>query len=357
MRRLLRYFVLLAFLAVANAAFAQGTGSLSGKVMDPNGLAVEGLDLQNLAVSIKDASGKTYSAPVTRGGDYSITLPAGAYDLYVPVFGAMYLAFDEKGVAIAAGANVKLDIKLPWGMNLGTIGDDPIMLSNDLRAKSKFVDGPTPRTADGKPDFTGVWYDIPGTPRPGPKMKPWALEIEAQMKKILANNLGGADIQRPQAFCLPLHATPTATPFPYRFVQTPTLMVQLTEFLAEGWRQIFMDGRPHPPADEWNPSWYGHSIGRWEGDTLVVDTVGFNESTPGYGVHTEKLHVVERITRPSVGKLHIQITADDPEAWTEPLSFSFDAGLVTGEEILEFMCQENNKDALHFGGLGWRARP
>jgi hypothetical protein len=88
----------------------------------------------------------------------------------------------------------------------------------------------------------------------------------------------------------------------------------------------------------------------------VVDTVGFNENATGYGVHSEKLHVVERITRPTVGKIHVDITADDAEAWTGPFHFVAEAGLVTGEDIQETICTENNAN-IHFDGPGWRARP
>ncbi len=90
-------------------------------------------------------------------------------------------------------------------------------------------------------------------------------------------------------------------------------------------------------------------MGHWEGDTLVVDSVGFNDITPGYGIHTEALHVVERITRPSVGRLVDDITATDPKAWTGPYHGHIEDGLVTGEEIQEWICTENN-ESYHFGG-------
>jgi hypothetical protein len=106
--------------------------------------------------------------------------------------------------------------------------------------------------------------------------------------------------------------------------------------------------------NEWNPARYGHSIGRWEQDTLVIDSVGFNEITPGYSIHSEQLHVVERITRPAKDKLVIEITAEDPEAWTAPYHALIEAGLVTGDEIHEWVCAENNRSD-HFGNL-WRGR-
>src|SRR4029077_20079314 len=96
-----------------------------------------------------------------------------------------------------------------------------------------------------------------------------------------------------------------------KVVQTPSLIVQMSEFDTPGYRQIFLDGRPHPNPKQWNPSWAGHSTGKWEGDTLVVDTVGFNELAGGVSIHTEKLHIIERIQRPDLGHLHVDTTVED----------------------------------------------
>jgi hypothetical protein len=171
------------------------------------------------------------------------------------------------------------------------------------------------------------------------------------------NEVRGPDAQNPGAYCLPQFAVLTMTIFPYKFVQADTAIMQMVEFMTPGWRQIFMDGRPHPKPEDWNPAWHGHSVGRWEGDTLVIDTVGFNEVTPGFGIHTEKLHVVERIRRPSMNRLEIEITAEDPDAWTGPWTTTRSGALAPDHEILEFVCPENNKDAITFGGLGWKGRP
>jgi hypothetical protein len=148
-----------------------------------------------------------------------------------------------------------------------------------------------------------------------------------------------------------------ASAFPFKFIESPTVIVQMSEFMTPGWRQIFMDGRPHPTADEWNPAWHGHSIGRWDGDTLVIDTVGYNEITPGFGVHSEKLHTIERIRRVDMTHLEIEITAEDPDAWTAPWTTTWKAELAPDHELLEFVCPENNKDMQNFGGLGWKGRP
>jgi hypothetical protein len=161
--------------------------------------------------------------------------------------------------------------------------------------------------------------------------------------------------QNAAAYCLPQTAVPTMLSYPQKFVQGRTTIIQLVDFFTPGYRQIFIDGRGHPA--DWNPSWLGHSVGTWEGDTLVVETVGFNEITPGFGIHSEKLRVVERFQRPDLGRLRVDIVAEDPEAWTGPLRSVAEAVLTPDEEVLEWVCAENNKDPLHFGGLGWRGRP
>jgi len=154
-----------------------------------------------------------------------------------------------------------------------------------------------------------------------------------------------------QAFCLPFSALPfNASAFPHKIVQTPTIVVDIAEFDTPGYRQIFLDGRPHPGAARWNPAWLGHSIGKWDGDTLVVDTVGFNEMAAGVGVHTEKLHVVERISRPDVGHLTIDMTVEDEGAYIRPWNLKVCYQLAPEEEILEFICAENNKDVEHLVG-------
>ncbi len=344
---------LLPILALAAAAFAQAqTASVSGVLHDPNGNLVTGTEG---SVHLKSAAtGMDYTTAISPKGDFTVSgLPAGTYDLTVPMACCMYGTYTQKGIAIAAGQALKLDVHMPWNINLGTIGDDPVMLMNDMRAKAGDISGATPRMPDGKPDFSGVWAQVT---EPGPRgiglvpipMKPWAAEIQ---KKILQRVGDNTNALNPAAFCLPQSALQIALPFQFKLIQTPTLMIHLTEFATPGWRQIFMDGRGHPA--DFNPAWVGHSIGKWDGDTLVVDSVGFNDQTAGVGVHSDKLHVVERFQRPDRGHLQVEITIDDEDAYTEPWHRSVRATLVPQEEILEFVCAENNKDPLHFGGLGY----
>lgn len=348
--RALVWIMLLAGLVMGGSATAQGSrGSIGGKLIDENGQVITGLEA---TITMRRALTEVeYKARLQANGEYEISgLPPGAYDLRIPVACCLFRSFEQKGLSIAAGQALRQDINLRWGSNLGTIGDDPGQLSMDMRRRAGEIKGPPPRMADGKIDFSGLWYNVPNPPGQQARvpMQPWAQEMQEQLRKI--------NQQGPAVYCLPQSAIPTDLPFPYKVVQTKDLMVHLVEFTTPGYRQVFLDGRPHPPAEEWNPAWLGHSVGHYEGDTLVIESVGFNEITPGFGVHSEQLKIVERWTRPNKGLLEVEITATDPAAWTGEYKRRFTAGLVPDEEILEFVCPENNLDALH-NGQPWRGRP
>ena len=114
---------------------------------------------------------------------------------------------------------------------------------------------------------------------------------------------------------------------------------------AHVWRLIYMDGRSHPEGDALNPTWMGHSVGRWDGDTLVIDTVGFNEGTwidMGGKPHTDQLHLIERLTRTDLYTLHYEATIDDPAAYNAPWKVRFDVTWDPNGQIQEYICQENN---------------
>ena len=206
-----------------------------------------------------------------------------------------------------------------------------------------------PRTADGHPDLSGLWQgggpigDIAqGLPKGG------TIPLLPSAKKIMDARLSKDD---PQASCLP-SGVPRIAPYPWRIVQTPTHIFFLFEANIHSYRQIFMDGRPHPRDPD--PTWYGHSIGRWEKDTLVVDTVGFNDKFwfdfKGHP-HTEQLHIIERYTRRSFSTLENRITIDDPGAYSRPFTVTFTAELAPpGDELMEYICQENNQDVSHLQG-------
>jgi hypothetical protein len=153
----------------------------------------------------------------------------------------------------------------------------------------------------------------------------------------------------PEGYCLPPGGPRLmATPYPMEIIQLPEQkrIVMIFEGATHIWREIFMDGRPHPQGDELNPTYLGHSVGRWEGDTLVVDVVGFNEQTwmDYFGhPHTDMLHVVEKYSRPTKGTLAYEATFDDPGAYTKPFTVRWNVNWNPTGELTEYICQENNK--------------
>jgi hypothetical protein len=212
---------------------------------------------------------------------------------------------------------------------------------------------PTPRLPDGTPDLSGVWQgggpirDLAQGLAPGE-----TIPLLPAAKKLMDARQSKDD---PEANCLPT-GVPRIAPYPWRIVQTPphtkaTHLFFLFEGNIHSYRQIFMDGRKHP--EDPDPTWYGHSIGWWEGDTLVIDTVGFNDKFwfdfRGHP-HTEKLHTIERWTRKDYGTLENRVTIDDPGAYARPFTLTFTAGLRPGEELMEYICNENNQDVEHLVG-------
>jgi hypothetical protein len=329
-------------LALPAVAFAQGAaGTIAGRVTDPNGAVVT-----IGSVTAKNAATQAvYNAAVSTQGEYALRqLPPGTYELAFASAGNAYSPYVKKDVAVQAGQAVRVDIQTQWGAILGTLGDDPVGLLNAVRARN-VPTGPTPRTLDGKPDLSGIWVNIPPEKVPPMPLLPWAAAIEKERTEN-----GRRD--SPQSRCLPGNPIQVLANFPYKFVQSPSLIVLLEDFDVPGVHQIFLDGRGHPKASEWNPAWLGHSIGKWEGDTLVVDTVGFNDQGwLGNAPHTEQLHVTERIRRPDAGHLEVEIVAEDPGAFTGVWKRSISATLAEkGEEILEYVCNENNLDVQHLVG-------
>ncbi len=208
---------------------------------------------------------------------------------------------------------------------------------------------PVPRTADGYPDLNGMWgpdhnfiYDIGSTLKKGE-----TLPLQSWAEKATKEHMSKDD---PEANCLPA-GVPRMAPYPWKIVQQPKLVVFLFEGNIHTYRQIFLDGRPHP--DDPDPTWYGHSIGKWEGDTLVVDTIGFNDKFwfdfAGHP-HTEKLHVTERFRRSDYGHLDLEVVIDDPGAYTKPFTMYGRSPLVENSEIMEYICNENNQDVSHIVG-------
>ena len=171
---------------------------------------------------------------------------------------------------------------------------------------------------------------------------PWS----AAMYDYISKNESKYD---PEGFCLPPGGPRLmATPYPMEIVQLPEQkrILMIFEGATHIWREIYMDGRPHPQGDGLNPTYLGHSVGRWEGGTLVVDIVGFNEQTwiDYYGhPHTDMLHVVEKYSRPNKNVLHYEATFEDPGAYTKPFTVRWNINWNPTGELAEYICQENNK--------------
>lgn len=210
--------------------------------------------------------------------------------------------------------------------------------------------GPTPRTADGKPDLSGVWgtdrplvVDIRGALPKGETlpMQPWAAKLTGERRSK----------DDPEANCLPT-GVPRLAPYPMKFIQLPNLFVILFEGNIHSYRQIFLDRTEHPK--DLNPTWYGDSVGHWDGDTLVVDTTGFNDKTwfdfAGHP-HTEKLHTIERFRRTDLGRIEYKVTIDDPGAYTKPFTLTAHFPLQTNGDLMEYICNEDNRDVQHLTGF------
>jgi len=321
----------------AMAAFAQaGGGGISGTVYDPVGATQARAPVQARNVQ----SGAILKVSSSADGKYTLAnLPPGNYDVSVSIAGLK--GFDRKNVTVQSGKTSSLDIRLEETTQLSTLGEDPLAIAADAR-KHKPPSGPTPRTKEGKPDLSGMWWQ-PVTVDPGkPEFLPWA--------QVLAKERGDNNRKdSPQSRCLPsavLRLGPV-----YEFVQSKDFLVEISDDDSPGFHQIYLDGRGHP--EDLNPAWYGHNIGRWEGDTLVVDRVGFNETVwldQEMHPHTDRLHVIERYRRPDLGHLEIEITVEDPGTVAKPYTIKRVSELALTEEIYEFICPENNRDLPHMVG-------
>jgi hypothetical protein len=243
---------------------------------------------------------------------------------------------------------------------------------------------PAPRTADGKVDLSGVWQTIAGriggrgraggaaAPAPvaaegtgelppsgslfgnigdqtqgGAPYQPWAAEL---VKKRMADN----SKDNPDAHCMPLGIMQNTThPFPKKIIQTPSQLIVIYEGSATTVREIYLDGRtPDPDAEPW---YQGYSVGRWEGDTLVVDTSNFIDDdhwTTWLDVRgsplTRQGRITERFRRPNFGSLQIEVTIDDPKAYTKPFTATINNRLQPDTQLIEFVCLD--KSAQHYVG-------
>jgi hypothetical protein len=248
-------------------------------------------------------------------------------------------------------------------------------LSNPTPGVPRKADGtvdmaaPSPRMADGKPDFSGIWtagdrakgtdvasdgndigssrqmanigVDIPG----GLPYQPWLVPVVKERTANLA-------VDDPHIRCLPdnfLRAY--GLPHLLKFVHKPDLLVVLDEMNA-GYRQVFTDARPLP--EDPNPTWQGYSSAKWSGDTLVIDTIGLRDDTWidwNGSVLTEKAKVREEITRPDFGHLVVKVTVDDRKAYTKPWTVTLKQRIVVGAELIDEICLENEQFSKRTGAL------
>jgi hypothetical protein len=233
------------------------------------------------------------------------------------------------------------------------------------------LEAPVPRTLDGKPDLTGIWENAwfhrgriaqppvspPGEPpastffdigagfKEGLPLQPWAAALLKERSDWNSKD-------NPDAHCLPMGLMQFHEhPQPRKIIQTPTLIVILYEGNA-GVRQIFTDGRSLPDNDP-QPWWFGYSVGKWDGDTLVVETSSFRDE--GWldirgSPQTDAAKMTERFRRLNYGTLQIDVTIDDPKAYTRPFSVRVNQRIVLDGELIEFVCNENNRSLEHLVG-------
>jgi hypothetical protein len=224
------------------------------------------------------------------------------------------------------------------------------------------LEAPAPRTADGKIDLSGVWRGGGAAGRgaapAAPSDVPVAAfrDVGAAFKdglpltpfgaELLKTRRAGNSKDNPEAHCLPMGILQFHTQgAPRRFVQTPDLLVVLYE-ASMGQRQIYTDGRTLPKQGDPQPFWYGYSAGRWEGDTLVVETNNFRDD--GWldivgSPLTDAATLTERFRRVSYGRMEIDITVNDPKAYTRPWTVRHNQQILLDEDLIEFVCLENQR--------------
>jgi len=211
---------------------------------------------------------------------------------------------------------------------------------------------PAPRTAEGKPDLSGVWiiknyggglFYTTGDLKPD-EMLPWAAAIYKQREADFRRDTDGIRCQPPGP-----KAGIAVGNFPLKIIQTPDLIAVLYEYQTV-YRQFFMDGRGLP--EDGQPTWMGYSVARWDGDTLVVTTAGYNDKTSldlaGHP-HTEALRMTERYHRRDVGHIDLEVAFDDPKAYKRSWTLPLELDLLPDQQMIEYVC-ENERDARHLIG-------
>ncbi|HJT87021.1 MAG TPA: hypothetical protein VJ732_04170 [Bryobacteraceae bacterium] len=216
------------------------------------------------------------------------------------------------------------------------------------------LSAPAPRLPNGRPDLSGIWEPMANkyVRNIAADLKPEDVPFQPWAKALFEQRADGSHSREdPDANCLPQGVPKIdAAPAPWKIFQTPGTVVIIYEAFTL-WRQVFLDGRERDK--DLNPSWLGYSVGKWDGDTLVVDTRGFNGKIwldqlgrPS----TDALHVIERFHRKDFGHMDLTITIDDPKAYTRPWTVTEPVHLLPDTELLEFICNENNRDLGHLPG-------
>jgi hypothetical protein len=233
----------------------------------------------------------------------------------------------------------------------------------------------TSRAADGRPNLSGLWQTeaapadmlerlIPGATNGAGEeplsqyfinilsdFAPEAAPIQPAAAALFLQRAKSFSNESPLSHCLP-EGMPLIemAPAPYKIVQTPGLTVMLYE-RDTTFRQVYTDGRKLP--DDPQPTWLGYSVGKWDGDSLVVDTTGFNDrgwlDARGH-THSEALHLTERFHRSDFGHMEVQLTIDDPKTYTRPFTIQLKQRLQADSDLLESFCAENEKDSHHVDG-------
>jgi hypothetical protein len=322
-------------LLLAVLVWGQASSSLAGIVVDTGGVAVEAATVR----ARNTVTGATSTAVTSRDGKYMLgNLAPGSYDVSIAGVPAMS-NFDRKGVVVDSKPAM-LEIRMDFNTQLGTLGEDRVNLAADARRHNP-PSGPTPRTKDGKPDLSGVWWRPTDVDGGSPQFLPAADALSRERR-----NSNSKDSH--QARCLP-GAVLRFGPL-FEMVQSENYLVIINDDESPGFHQVYINGRH--PADP-NPGWYGHNTARWDGDTLVVDRVAFDERIwldQGAHPHSAKLHVVERYHRPDLAHLESEVTVDDPGVLAKPYTIKRVAELAQGYDIYEFICSENERDVSHMVG-------
>ena len=229
-----------------------------------------------------------------------------------------------------------------------------LAMSTGAPAQAPTAADATPRWPDGRvnlgstPEQKGYWEVRPGLggyPRAADvPFLPWS-------RALYEYRTSTGDLHPPLVFCKPASGPSFFNAPGFEIVDVPELQKIFLLNIAgpHSWRVVYMDGRPHPPREQLRPTFFGHSIGRWEGDTLVIDSIGFNEKQWLAGSYptTEQLHLTERISRPNLRSLVYEATIDDPAAYTKPWTVRWTinekskSSWIEGGEIFEYICQDD----------------